>query len=245
MVSKVTTMAVMALTLCGTLAMSVPAAHAGAPVPGTYQSSDLGGVIPAGRYSESWVAGGGPLSAGTTQNCGSWDGASLGTVWSYTCGTALGPATVLFDNVDGSGNGNRTYKKEFFGGTFWLSGTGPWANGDVAYPGHFDTYVEYETVQYVGGVAVAAVTNVQTSARFDAYPSQCMSFSIANGARIGTTDLGDVKPAGYPAFLADDCSETRTLGAWWNMNSLTVSITSGCATGARTTTWGALKTTYR
>jgi hypothetical protein len=147
--------------------------------------------------------------------------------------------------VDGNGNGNRTYASTYDGGVFWLNGSGPWGAGDADYPGHFDSYVEYETVQYVGGSAIAAVTNVQTTAHFDNYPSMCFAFSISNGTRVGTTDLGNVMPAGFPALLDPACGATRTEGAWWNMNSLTISITSGCATPTKHSTWGALKATYR
>lgn len=233
------------LVLAGMTFLFAASAHAAAPLPGNYPSSDIGGVLSAGRYSEGWDVGGGALLASTTQNCGSWNGVTLGTEWKYTCGTATAPATLTQDNVDAYGNGNRTWRMPFTGGVFWLSGSGPWANGDASYPGHFDSYVEYETVQYVGGVAIASVTNVQTTAHFDAYPAQCMSFSIANGARIGTTDLGGSLPAGYPDLLDANCNATRTLGAWWNMNALTISITSGCATPTHTSTWGSLKAMYR
>lgn len=218
---------------------------AGPPLPGNYQSTDLGGTISAGRYTEGWVLGGGALSAGTTQNCESWDGTALGTEWRYTCGTQLTNGVLILDTVNGSGNGNRTTACTYVGGIFWLNGTGPWANGDASYPGHFDSYVEYETVQYVNWVPVSAVTNVQSSAHFDSYPTTCLAFSIANGVRVGTTDLGDVKPPNYPDLLDPACNPTRTLGAWWNMMSVTISITSGCATPARTSTWGSLKALYR
>jgi hypothetical protein len=245
MTRKVTSLACLALLVMGVAALQVPIARAAAPAPGLYQSTDLGGVLSTGRYTEGWFAGGGALEAGTTQNCGSWNGAALGTEWKYTCGTQVADGVVTFDAVDGFGNGNRTTRCTYTGGVFWLSGSGPWANGDASYPGHFDSYVEYETVQYMGGVPVAAVTNVQTTAHFDAYPAQCMSFSIANGSRVGTTDLGNVMPPNFPDLLDPGCNPTATLGAWWNMNSLTISITPGCVTPTRASTWGSLKAAYR
>ncbi len=220
-------------------------AHAGAPSPGNYQSTDIGGTISAGRYTEGWLPGGGALLAGTTQNCGSWNGAALGTEWRYTCGTQLSNGVLTLDTVNGLGNGNRTFACTYTGGVFWLNGTGPWANGDPDYPGHFDSYVEYETIQYMNWVPIAAVTNVQTTAHFDAYPAQCMSFSISNGSRVGTTDLGNVKPPGYPDLLDPTCAPTRTLGAWWNMTSLTISITATCSTPTAPRTWGSVKVLYR
>lgn len=227
----------------GVLAAS---AFAAAPLPGSYQSTDLGGPISTGRYTEGWDAGGGgALHTGATMNCSSWNGTALGTEWRYTCGTATGPAALIFSTMDGNGNGNRTYLVNYAGGTLWLSGTGPWANGDAQYAGHFDSYAEYETIQYVNWVPVAAVTNVQNTAHFDDYPLTCMSFSISNGTRVGTTDLGGVKPANYPDFLDLDCDPTRTLGAWWNMTALTISINSGCVVPVQHSTWGSLKSLYR
>jgi hypothetical protein len=234
------------LSLVGVVGLLATAAFAAAPLPGSYQSTDLGGTISTGRYTEGWdTGGGGILHTGSTTNCGSWNGTALGTEWRYTCGTATGPAMLLIDNVNSSGNGNRTYVVNFAGGTLWLSGSGPWANGDAYYAGHFDTYTEYETVQYVNWVPVAAVTNVQNTAHFDDYPLTCMSFSIANGTRVGTTDLGGVKPANYPDFLDAACGATRTLGAWWNMTSVTISINAGCTVPVQSSTWGALKSLYR
>ncbi len=242
MMRKATSIVLLAAAMLGAWAVL---AHAAAPLPGLYQSTDIGGVLSPGRYTEGWDAGGSALSSGTTQNCASWNGAALGTEWRYTCGTQVSNGVVTYDNVDVNGNGNRTIACTYVGGVFWLGGSGPWANGDAEYPGHFDSYVEYETVTYLGGMPVAAVTNVQTTAHFDAYPSTCMSFSIANGSRVGTTDLGGVMPASYPAMLDAACNPTRTLGAWWNMSSMTISILSGCATPTRPSTWGSLKAAYR
>jgi hypothetical protein len=226
------------------LVLAAATAFAGSPVPGNYQSTDLGGLIPVGRYTEGWDAGGGALSAQTTQNCGSWDGVTLGSVWRYTCGTQLANGVLIFDTVDANGNGNRTTACTYTGGIFWLSGTGPWANGDVDYPGTFDSYVEYETVQYSNWVPISAVTNVQAVAHFDNYPVVCMGFSIANGSRVGTTDLGGVMPPDYPAMLDPSCSATRTEGAWWDMTSITITLTPDCATPVKASTWGELKAKY-
>ena len=231
------------LTLLGAMTLAATGTFAGPPLGGNYQSTDIGGTISAGRYSEGWLPGGGALLAGTTQNCGSWNGTALGTEWRYTCGTMITNGVLLLDTVNGSGNGNRTTLCIYVGGVFWLSGTGPWANGDVNYPGHFDSYVEYETVQYVNWVPIAAITNVQASAHFDDYPLTCIAFTIANGVRVGTTDLGGVEPANYPAFLTPACAPTMTNGAWWNMQALTISIL-GCETPVEPSTWGSIKARY-
>ena len=156
----------------------------------------------------------------------------------------ISSGAVVYDGVI-AGNGNRVVACTYTGGIFWLSGTGPWGNGDAQYPGHFDTYVEYESVQYVGGVPIAATTTVVSSAHFDAYPTACLAFGIAGGSRIGTTALGNTMPSNYPAMLDPACSATMVNGAWWTMNSLTISLVADCATPAKHATWGALKAIYR
>ena len=166
-------------------------------------------------------------------------------MWRYTCATQLTNAVLVLDTVVG-GNGQRTWKCTYSGGAFWLSGTGPWANGDPAYPGTFDSYVEFETQIYVGGVVVGVTTTVQTMAHFADYPTTCLEYSISSGQRVGTTDLAQVEPPNYPPFLqAGTCTPVMPQGAWWNMNGLTITITSGCVVPARASTWGALKTLYR
>jgi hypothetical protein len=227
-------------------ALFASVALAGPPLAGVYKTTDNGGTISTGRYTEGWAAGGAALAPGTTLNAESFDGASLGTEWRYSCSTETGPAVLLYDTVDINGNGNRAYKKTFVGGTIWLSGTGPWANGDPSYPGVIDTYAEFETLMFSEGVQVAAITNVQANAHFDAYPTQCMTFYVSNGSLVGGTAFGQTKPAGYPdLLLAGSCSPTAPEGAWWNMMTMTLTVSSGCSTPARPSTWGAVKTLYR
>ncbi len=233
------------LLVLAAMAFSATVSLAAAPLSGNYQSTDIGGTIPAGRYTEGWDAGGNAMGINTTQNCGSWDGSVLGGVWRYTCGTELTPGIQIGGYVTPQGNGQRTFMKVYSGGIFWLSGTGPWANGDADYPGVFDSYVEYETVMYSNFVPYAAITNVQAAAHFNNYPTLCMGFSIGNGTRVGTTDLGNVMPANYPALLSTSCTPTRTLGAWWDFTSISLTLTSDCATPSKTTTWGSLKSIYR
>ena len=60
-----------------------------------------------------------------------------------------------------------------------------------------------------------------------------------------STDLGNVMPAGYPAMLAPTCAPTRTLGAWWNFTSITITLVPECSTPAKPSTWGSLKAIYR
>lgn len=222
------------------------AALAGPPLPGDYKTTDIGGVVSMGRYTEGWLPGGGALLPGTTLNAQSWNGTTLGTEWRYQCATTVSPSILLTNTVNASGFGNRTYMKQFVGGTIWLSGTGPWANGDADYPGVIDSYTEFETIQYENFVPVAAVTNVQATAHFVNYPAACMTFAVSNGVEIGSTALGGVKPANYPDFLQPgSCSPGAPEGAWWDMVTMTLSVSAGCATPAKPSTWGALKALYR
>jgi hypothetical protein len=219
-------------------------AFADAPLNGDYQSTDLGGPVYLGRYTEGWDAGSSAVEAGTTLNAESWDGIELASQWRYWCGTESSPGVLLVNNVSASGNGNRTYMKTFDGGYIWLSGTGPWANGDPDYYGTINSYTEFETIQYTNWVPIAAVTNVQAIVQFDNYPDQCMAFSIGNGSRVASTEVGETIPANYPALLDPSCSATRTEGAAWDFFTVTLSIT-GCAVGTEDASWGSIKSMYK
>jgi hypothetical protein len=235
--SGIVVLALLSMLLAGT-------SVAGPPLDGTYQSTDLGGSVLLGRYSEAYPAANGSLSPGTTINSQSWDGATLGTQWMYFCAVMVAPPTLMEDNVDANGNGNRTYQKEFVGGYFWLSGTGPWANSAPDYPGMIDTYTEFETIQYEEWDRVAAVTNVQAVGRFDDYLDVCLNFAIGNGSEVGSTDFDDPVPTDYPPFLdPDTCDPTGQYGGWWDFFTITLSIT-GCSTPVYETTWGAVKARY-
>lgn len=230
-------LAVAALTVAAT-------SFAGPPQNGTYQSTDLGGPLELGRYSDAFAAPDGGLSPGVTYNAQSWDGADLGLQWWYYCGTMVSPPVLLVDNVNANGDGNRTYMKTFVGGDVWLSGTGPWANGEPEYTGIVDSYTMFETIQYSNWDRVAAVFNIDATGHFDNYPASCISFAIGNGSQVGSTDWGDTPPADYPALLQQGtCDPVMTLGTWWDMHTLTMTI-KGCTVPVEETTWGAVKSMY-
>jgi hypothetical protein len=226
------------------IALLAGTSFAQAPLNGSYDSTDLGGPVYVGRYTEGWDSGSGALLAGTTINAHSWDGATLGTQWKYWCSTEASDAILLSDTVNGRGNGNRTYMKTFVGGYIWMSGTGPWGGGDLEYTGVIDTYIEYETITYSEHVPIAAVTNVQATAHFDYYPLPCMTFYIGNGSRVATTELGETIPADYPDLLDTGCDATRTEGAAWDFFSITLTI-SDCEVSTKESSWGAIKSMYR
>lgn len=232
------------IVLTALLVLPAAASFAGPPLNGNYQSVDLGGPVYTGRYTEGWDAGGGPVLGGTTLNAESWDGTTLATQWRYWCGTELSDGVLLVDNVNpATGNGNRTYMKTFIGGYIWLSGSGPWANGDPDYYGTIDSYTEFETIAYSNWVPIAAVTNVQAIAHFDDYPEQCMTFYIGNGTRTASTEVGDLVPADYPDLLDPNCNPTRTEGAFWYFTSVTLTI-AGCEVATEESSWGEIKMKY-
>jgi len=229
-----------------TVSLTAGAAFAGAPLDGIYKSVDIGGPIDIGHYSEGYLVPNGATNVGTTFNAQSWDGANLGLMWTYTCGSILFPPTLLMDTVNPvTGTGSRTYMKTFIGGWIWLSGTGPWGNGDPGYAGPIDSYVEFETIQYVIWVRTHVVTNVQAQAHFNNYPQTCLAFSVANGVEIGSTDFGQVKPASYPDFLLQtSCVPGAPHGSWWDMITISLVI-SGCNVPSEDHTWGSVKQLYK
>ncbi|MHB8078810.1 MAG: hypothetical protein ACYDIE_06110 [Candidatus Krumholzibacteriia bacterium] len=217
---------------------------AGAPLEGIWRSTDLGGPVPVGRYTESWATGGAPMQAGTTLNAASWDGVTLGGAWSYSCATELTAAVLLDDSVDAQGFGTRTWRKTFSGGQVWLSGTGPWSTGDAQYTGPIVSYVEFETVTYVAFLPIAATTNIQASAMIIGYDTLCLGFTVGNGAKVGDSLSGATLPANYPALLTPSCSPSGVNGAWWNLAQLTLYITN-CSVGTQADSWGGIKSLYR
>jgi hypothetical protein len=217
-------------------------ALAGAPLEGAWNSTDLGGTVPLGRYTEGWGAGGGAMLAGTTFNAASWDGATLGGSWAYSCAVEGADGVLIDDAVNPQGFGTRTWKKTFTGGTIWLSGTGPWANGDASYTGSIISYVEYETLTYVAFNVIGARTNVQATATIEGYDTLCLGFTIGNGAKV--SDTGSPTPANYPALLTSGCSPTAPNGAFWNFAQLTLYITN-CAVGTEESSWSSVKALYR
>jgi hypothetical protein len=218
---------------------------AGPPINGIYSSTDMGGPLFLGRYSESFTVPDGSIVPGATVDAQSWNDPDLGTQWRYYCGTMVAPPVLLVDTVNpGTGNGNRTYMKTFVGGYIWLSGTGPWANGDPDYPGIIDSYTIFETITYSNWVRVASVFNVDATAHFDNYVSTCMTFGIGNGSETFSTDWGDSQPANYPLLLEQGtCDPVMTMGSWWDMHTITFQIT-GCAVPVEESTWGAVKAMY-
>jgi hypothetical protein len=232
------------LMLLLTVCLAAGTALAGPPLSGVWNSTDIGGDVLTARYMEGYADPYGATSVGTTLNAQSWDGMNLGTQWSYSCGVIESAPTLLSDTVV-NGTGTQIWAKHFIGGEIWLAGDGPWGNGDPYYSGPILSYVEYETVQYVNGDRVHAVTNISAKAQLDGYGDSCLAFTVGNGVEIGSTDFGDPVPADYPPMLAAySCNPTMMNGAWWDFTQLSLYVDS-CTVPNEDTTWGALKSMYR
>ncbi|MFQ5511189.1 MAG: hypothetical protein ACE5EO_05005 [Candidatus Krumholzibacteriia bacterium] len=233
---------ILASCLIASVGLAVPA-YAAAPLDGVYNSTDLGGTIPVGRYTESWTMPNGYLMTGNTVKAESYNGV-LGTVWRYECPSIAFAPMLIVDTVNPvTGNGNQTWMKTYTGGTFWLSGTGPWANAEPEYTGVVDTYVEFETIIFSSFNRVGAVSNVQATGHFNGFPGSCVSFAVGNGAWMSDTGIM-AKPPGFPPFLQKDtCTPTAVMGSWWTVSALTLTI-SGCAVPVEESTWGAIKSLY-
>lgn len=170
-----------------------------------------------GRVSEAWCNGA-PGEPGNMQNAMSWDGTDLGLEWQLfdMAINAAGPY-VVFDGVSG-GNGIRIYQTEYDGGEFFLGGMGEWTIDDTELFGQVNDYLVLATVTYVGGEAVAAVSNITFTGTFDACPEDdpgadgCwIDFAIANAALVWKTGDAAPMPADFPPFLCGaDAGELHT-----------------------------------
>jgi hypothetical protein len=227
------------------MAPLVPTANAQPPLNGTYQSTDLGGTMLPGRYSESWTAAAGHLTLGNTTNKFSWDGFTLGTQWWMYCAQISAVPILLQDTVNINGDGIKQYVVNYTGGLCILGGSGPWGGGDPSYTAPYTAYAEIKTFQYANNVLVAVISTVQMQAMFLGFNDDCMSLAISNQeqAPLGSTDHGPL-PANYPGFLdPNTCAPTRTLGSWGEADEFTL-IIQGCTIPTEEATWGSIKAIY-
>jgi len=211
------------------------------PLVGTYKT--LNGSLIPGRASLSSATDGALLQPGQIIEAESYDGSTLATKWKVSCPQA-GVSSLMYDGVVG-GNGQRIYQTPFTGGTLWLSGTGPWGTGDVAYTGGFATFTVITTQQFVGGQLVGMVANVNFTGMLDSYES-CFSMAISNAELVGVTPSAPSEPGAFPAFFGpSDCNVSGASGSYWDVHDITFSIIGQCAVGAQRPTWGSLKNIYR
>jgi hypothetical protein len=233
---------VLLLTLLVASTLVVPT-NAQPPINGVYQSTDLGGTMLPGRYSESWTAPGGHLTLGNTTNKFSWDGVTLGTQWWMYCAQISQAPQLLQDTVDANGNGIRQYHVLYSGGLCILGGTGPWGGGDPSYTAPYWSYAEIKTFQYSNFQLVANIASAQVTAQILGYNDECMSLSISNQEWLGDTDAEPLPP-NYPGFIDPvTCAATRSMGSWGEADEFTLAITS-CLLPTEESTWGKIKAMY-
>jgi hypothetical protein len=220
-------------------------ALAGPPADGTYLSTDLGGQVLLGRYSESWDVPDGRLHQGNTVNKLSWDGAALGTQWELYCTRIAGPPVLITDTVDGSGNGFQEWMVVYVAGDLILDGNGPWGDGsEPYYHANLHAYQEFKTFQYSNHQIVQSISNVSIQAGFSGFDESCVAISILNQEELGNTNTASLPP-NYPAFLEPiTCDPTRTLGSWGEVDEITL-IIRGCTVPSEETTWGVVKSLYK
>lgn len=233
------------LTLLVAGALTAPA-KAGAPVPGVYKSTDIGGTMLPGRYSESWTAANGHLALGNTTNTLSWDGFTLGTEWSMSCAEISQAPVLLQDTVDGNGNGIKQWQVVYSGGVCVLDGGGPWAGGDASYTAPYTSYTEIKTFHYSNFALIAVIGTAQLQAEFNGY-QDCLTLSISNRAQHGDTDTAAFPGAAvYPGFLdPGSCAATRTLGSWGEADEFTLVISGTCTVPTENASWSRIKSMYQ
>ena len=221
-----------------TLAFVTCPANAGPPLDGTYESLD--GDLRSGRFSESW-AGGGQGQVGNVVHSQSWDGADLGLEWWVACPMLAEPPELVNETDLGGGMTTREYRSVYTGGRFWMTGAGPWGNGEAEYTGALEYYIHHTTFILLNGVPISYTTNADFAGHFDDW-CKCV-LVVANGASGGNGG----QPAGYPVFkeVDEDCVDNPGLtGEWGLVADITLTIYE-CASSGDATTWGSIKTLYR
>ena len=235
--------AIVLLAVCS-VALLATSVFATPPTAGTYKT--LFGTILPGKATESMPA---DLAEGQLGNmiwAESWGASVLGAQWKVMCPQIASAPVLVFDDVDGSGNGQRAWQTQYSGGTLWLSGTAPWGAGTENYTGPLEQFATTVYKQYVGGQVVGAVTNIRFRGVIDGYTS-CYDMAISNAELVGWTPVGFNPLFGpFPPFHGPaDCNVIGNHGTYWNVHDVTLTIIGSCAVDTRSSTWGKLKSLYR
>jgi hypothetical protein len=215
-------------------ALMATTAFAGAPVHGVYKT--ITGDLDSGRYGESFAAAGEFFTVGNVYGAASWDGATLGAQWSWSCcRVQTSNQTLVSPNED-----KWAIIYDVSSATFFLNGTGEaWDGGDVSYSGTVDEMTDEYVVNKFFGTVVGINSSPDWSGHFDApYDDTCVIVTH-NTAYFDD----DVHPGDYPAFTESDCSTARTFGQWGSVTAITIQITS-CLVATEDATWGAIKSLY-
>jgi hypothetical protein len=227
------------LFLC---ALVAPAALAGPPHPGTYRSTDLGGAVLTGNFSESWMPAGTHGQVGNTVNTLSWDGAALGSQWKFYCPSIVTPPSVFSDSREGTGTGAITYQTSYGGGVFWMSGAGPWGDNTNDYTGTLQNFTVRTVYRFIDDQLVSIQSSVSTLGSFDG-SSHCLEYTINSATFTGTTEYGP-KPVSYPDFLAATCVANGVdRGGWGSAQEISLVILH-CQVAVEPAAWSTVKRLY-
>jgi hypothetical protein len=243
--------AILVSILTVVLVVSAAAVYAGAPLSGTWKSTNLD--FDEGTATTKW-AGTDYLGVGNVLYGRSFAGGVFTNDWTISC---PGVATVTAIVPIVGTTGNAIYQIDYTGGYVTLGGPGnPWNGGDAVYTGVIDTYTEFRTIQYVSGKITGATSDHSVTAHIQGYPESCITWGIGNGVLRGGDaatapfpfkypPLLSVKSTGYPGYPVAGCALSPAgPGHWDDIRDLTISVT-GCAVATDPTTWGAVKARYR
>jgi hypothetical protein len=219
--------------------LAASAAQAGPPRSGTLRSTDLGGAVLTGNFSESWLTAGAHGQVGNAVNAMSWDGATLETQWKLWCPSVASPPVPAGDTRDLAGTGDVTYRTTYVDDQFWFSGAGPWGDNADDFTGTLENFSVTAVYHFVGGQLASIHSSVSTLGVFDGFP-QCLEYTINSAVFTGTTDYTR-KPGDYPDSLAADCaSNVLDRGAWGTVQSIAMTILH-CRVGFEPSAWGDVK----
>jgi hypothetical protein len=233
------------LLIFGLLATLVfPVMAVAGPLAGTYKTLD-GDLFP-GKATESAPADGAEGQLGNMIWAESFDDVSLGAQWKLMCPAIASDPVLLSDDVDENGNGMRSYRTEYGGGTLWLTGAAAWGGGEADYTATLTSFTTTVYKQYVNFEKVGAVTNISCTGVFEDY-DDCFEMVIANAELIGLTPYGYPEEQGpFPPFHGpSDCDVIGAHGTYWNTHDITLSILGECIVQTDETTWGQVKSIYR
>lgn len=251
--------AILVSILTVVLVVSASAVFAGAPLNGTWKSTngdfDEGTATTHGGLFIQWV----------TTYARSFAGGVFTDDWTIAC-VKLMFATLIVPKAGPTGNEIWQFTYSPSDGYVTLGGPGnPWNGGDAVYTGIIDSYTEIRTVQYVNNIIVGSVSDHAISAHIQGYPESCVSWAIGNGVLRGGipgynepaygAPLQGAKGSGYPGWADYQISSTCEGGLvdapyspygghWDDIRDLTLSIT-GCTVATQPSTWGAVKAMYR
>jgi hypothetical protein len=191
------------------VALSLGSSVQAGPITGDYSSTDLGGTVMTGRWSEGYASGV-PNTFGNGAHAESWNGVSGGSQWELT-GLTLVSSTPISGSLIG-GTGIVTYLRIFdtTNGQLILNNTGSWWNvGDAGtqYTVDLTSYAQILTVTYQS-FQVKNASSIETFAGdFVGYPGYQLLYGHTLGAYIGS---GPSVPGDYPGFEPG----TSPAGAW-------------------------------